>query len=67
MSVASGGPSVAGFCMECPLVVNWARPLPMVYWEGVSPRAGGASGLEASWTAAVELQGHTGRIPQELS
>lgn len=47
--------------------VNWARPLPTVCQEGVSPHTGGASGPEASWTGAVEPQGHIGRIPQEVS
>lgn len=44
-AVAEVRPSVAGSHLECSLLMNWARPLPTFYWQGVSPNLGEPVGL----------------------
>lgn len=46
---SSAGLFVAALCLQHPLLVNWAGPLPATYQEGMSPCAAGAQGPTAAW------------------
>lgn len=44
-AVTDDRPFVAGFQLECSLIMNWARLMPIIYWKGVSPHFGEPMGL----------------------